>query len=78
MPLTAGETYYSLDEAAVELGLALQTVRNYVTAGTIKGERLGSLRGSVLVSKDELARFRAAKKPRGNPNLQKRLTTKAD
>lgn len=71
MSLTVGQTYYSINEAAEILGLSLSSVRNYCYSGRIHIERIGDAIGAFVISATELERFKAAKKPRGNPNFKK-------
>ncbi len=59
MPLTVAGTYYALDEVGEELGLALNTVRNYAYSGALQAVRVGNGNGTLLVSETELNRFRS-------------------
>ena len=45
--------YYTVKETAQILGLAEQTVRNYLNLGLIKGEKLLN---SIAISKEEINR----------------------
>ncbi len=71
MPLTAGETYYTFDEAAEILSLSLRTIRNLVAQGLIVAESLSSVRGNRMIRASEIERFKTERRPRGNPNFQR-------
>jgi excisionase family DNA binding protein len=50
----AGVKVYSLKEAAAALGVSYATVKNYKSAGRLKGQRIGR---TVHVTEEELQRF---------------------
>lgn len=41
MIMTAAEQFYSIEQVALQLGLHVRTVRNYVRDGRLKGVRIG-------------------------------------
>ena len=55
-------------QAAEYLGLALDTVRQYVHRGLIRGTKAGPI---YLITKAECDRYRRERKSVGNPNLRK-------
>ena len=56
-------------QAAEYLGLALDTVRQYVHRGVIRATKVGPI---YLLTKAECDRYRRERKPAGNPNLRKK------
>jgi excisionase family DNA binding protein len=53
------DCFFTTSEAARYLGFAEDTVRRYVYRGLISGEKLGN---TILVSKNELDRYRKEKR----------------
>lgn len=56
-------------EAATYLGLAEDTVRQYVHRGLIKARKIGHMN---VVTKAECDRYQREKRPPGNPTLLKK------
>ena len=61
-PILAG--WLKTVDAAQILGLRHDTLRRYCLRGTIRSEKIGSLR---LVHQDELARFKRERRQPGRP-----------
>lgn len=48
------ENYYTIKEASELLGIAIQTVRDYLSSGRLQGERIFT---STVISKQEIERY---------------------
>jgi hypothetical protein len=62
--------FYTCEQAADWLEMKADTVRRYVHRGVIQA---GILAGVYLITEQELRRFKAERRGRGNPNLIKKL-----
>jgi len=63
MPQTiAGTTFYTVKEAAVELNVTVQTIRNNLKAGRLKGYRMGG--HLILITEEQIKEGIRDYKPR--------------
>ncbi len=70
MPTTIqGITFYTIAEAAKELGVAKNTIRNYLASGKLKGHRVGH---PILITEDQIRGIIKEYRPKGptSDNLQ--------
>lgn len=67
--MTEQKTLYDTREAAIYLGLAVETVRRYVQTGRIKSNHRNGK--AYLFTEQQLLDFQGARRERGNPNWKK-------
>lgn len=66
MAIEINDVVFTTREAAEYLGLAEDTVRQYVNRGVIFAKKAGNMN---LVTKSECDRYKRDRRPPGNPNL---------